>query len=159
MENKTGGYIYCLSNPCMPGLYKVGMTKSKNRTPDTRAKELSRHTSTPLPFKVEFAKLVKNPEFVEKLIHNKLSVMSYRINPNREFFKVDIKTVEHVFDEFEGSEWVMKKPIHTASSKETPDLSVTMANGKIMNFSQFLYKPSSDYALLSNDIFNKDAIY
>lgn len=143
MEIKTGGYIYCLSNPCMPGLYKIGMTKSKNRTPDTRAKELSRHTSTPLPFKVEFAKLVKNPEFIEKLIHKKLSIVSYRINPNREFFKVDIKTVECVFDEFEGLEWVEKKPIQTVSSEETLDLTVTMANGEIIDFSQFLYKPKN----------------
>lgn len=46
------GWVYVLSNPCMPGIYKIGMTTT---SPEVRARELSSATGVPAPFKVEAA--------------------------------------------------------------------------------------------------------
>ncbi|WP_137137356.1 GIY-YIG nuclease family protein [Pseudomonas asiatica] len=40
------GFIYCLGNQAMPGIYKIGMTE---RAPSQRCLELSNSTSAPLP--------------------------------------------------------------------------------------------------------------
>jgi hypothetical protein len=51
-ETKQTGYLYCMSNPSMPGILKVGMTKTSEKTPDLRAKELSTPSGVPSPYKV-----------------------------------------------------------------------------------------------------------
>lgn len=43
------GYVYVLSNPCMPGIVKIGKT---TRSVEDRANELYQ-TGVPEPFKVE----------------------------------------------------------------------------------------------------------
>ena len=96
------GYIYCLSNESMPGLLKVGMT---SRSPEDRAKELHT-TGVALPFKVEFAKKVTNPNYIEALIHGILSHYHDRVNPRREFFRVSLEEVQALFYLTSGEEWV-----------------------------------------------------
>ena len=97
----TEGYIYCLSNESMPGLLKVGMT---TRSPEDRARELHT-TGIPLPFKVDFAKKVTNPNDIEALIHGRLSHYHERVNPRREFFRVSPEEVKALFDLTHGVEW------------------------------------------------------
>jgi hypothetical protein len=89
------GWIYCLSNECMPGVFKVGMTKY---TPEKRALQLSR-TSVPTDFVIEFAKKVDNIRAAEIEIHNKLK---HRVNENREFFKDSLQDIFELFDNYEG---------------------------------------------------------
>ncbi|MGP8777143.1 GIY-YIG nuclease family protein [Pseudomonas aeruginosa] len=45
------GFVYVLTSPAMPGLYKVGAT---TRSPRQRAEELSRGTGVPHEFEVAF---------------------------------------------------------------------------------------------------------
>jgi hypothetical protein len=97
------GYIYCLSNPSMPGILKVGMTNGK--PPEVRAKELFT-TGVALPFKVECAKKVLNPKQKETRLHNLLSKYENRVNPKREFFLVKPKVVELFFELMDGVAWV-----------------------------------------------------
>ena len=97
------GWIYCLTNPCMPGLVKVGMTKSQKRLPSIRASELFT-TGVPLPFIVALEKMVINPIEKETSLHNLLSKYSERINNGREFFKTPIETVKDFFDLIDGIE-------------------------------------------------------
>ena len=52
MNDDNSGYLYCLSNQGMPGIYKIGKT---NKDPLIRIKHLY-NTSTPFPFKIEFCK-------------------------------------------------------------------------------------------------------
>jgi hypothetical protein len=92
------GWIYCLSNPCMPGILKVGMTE---RTPEERIKELYT-TGVALPFKVEFAKKVKDPKRKEATLHTLLEQYTDRINPRREFFRVSPEEVMKFFDLMDG---------------------------------------------------------
>lgn len=91
---EVNGFIYILSNDCMPGLYKIGMTKN---CPDARAKEISSSTGVPQPFKVLAAFHSKNPAKDEKLIHEAWS--GFRVSPNREFFRMDKTQLEDSVEE------------------------------------------------------------
>jgi hypothetical protein len=88
------GYVYVMSNPSMPGLYKIGFT---TRPIDERLQEANQpNTWIPTPFLLEFAKFVVNPQQKEMTVHKILT--KERINPNREFFRADIEQVKLLFD-------------------------------------------------------------
>lgn len=82
-DTSSRGYIYCLSNPSIPGLLKIGMT---SRTPEARAKELYT-TGVAVPFNIEFTWQVDNPLQKEKQIHNLLA--NCRVE-SREFFRISV---------------------------------------------------------------------
>ena len=86
------GSIYVLSNAAMPGLLKIGFTQHADT--NVRVLQLSKQTAAPLPFIVEFERLVENPGQYEKLIHARLS--HCRISPDKEFFRVDLATAEKI---------------------------------------------------------------
>ena len=86
------GFLYCLSNPSMPGLVKIGVT---TKTVEERVKQLS-STGVPQPFNIELQKWVNDPFKREKELHKLLS--EYRVNDKREFFKIDIEDVRKCFD-------------------------------------------------------------
>jgi hypothetical protein len=92
LESDEVGYVYCLSNESMPGIFKVGMTR---RTPDARIAELY-NTSVSVPFVIEFSRRVTNPTAKERLIHRLLSVD--RVNSKREFFKTPRDTIRDIFE-------------------------------------------------------------
>ena len=92
------GWLYCLSNPAMPGLLKIGQTKNE---PKIRADQLHT-TGVPLPFKIEFAKLVKDYIKKEKILLSLLEQYSNRINPKREFFKISKEEIYAFFELIDG---------------------------------------------------------
>ena len=103
------GYIYCFSNPLMPGILKVGMTE---RNPAVRLDEAN-STDTwrpPLPYKIEFAKKVFDVKDKEATLH--ILMDTHRIHPRREFFRISIDKVRRLFDQFDGEMWnnVQPKP-------------------------------------------------
>jgi hypothetical protein len=83
-KHLNSGIVYVLSNPAMPGIVKIGMTKRD--TIDTRMKELF-NTSVPLPFDCEYACEVSDCEKVEKALH--VAFGPDRIHAQREFFKIN----------------------------------------------------------------------
>lgn len=97
----SDGYIYCFSNPCMPGILKIGMT---TRTPEERVKELFT-TGVPSPFKIEFAKRVKDPKSKESSLHLLLEQYTDRVYPRREFFRISPEEVRKFFDLMDGEMW------------------------------------------------------
>lgn len=103
------GWIYCLSNPSIPNLYKIGMTK---KTPESRAKELYK-TGLPEPFVIEFAKNVNEPMKKEKSIHKLLK--NERHNSSREFFSSDLSKIKNIFSLCEGVDW---EPINDSRNDE-----------------------------------------
>jgi len=78
------GYVYVLSNPSMPGAYKIGRSVNGGCL---RAKALYL-TGVPEPFTVEFDILVDDAMDFEKRIHEALE--HHRINDDREFFRCDL---------------------------------------------------------------------
>ena len=79
--------VYLLTNEAMPGLVKIGMTTD---SVEARMAALS-HTGIPLPFECYFAAQVKNSGKLEKTLHQLFA--ETRINPKREFFRVDPEKV------------------------------------------------------------------
>lgn len=76
------GFIYCLGNQAMPGIYKIGMTE---RAPTQRCIELSNATAAPLPFELLFYGEVEDPREVERKIHEQFDLE--RLSCSREFFR------------------------------------------------------------------------
>ena len=76
--------VYVLTNEAMPGLIKIGLTSD---TVEARLTNLSSHTGVPLPFECYFAAEVKDGGRIEKTLHQLFA--EFRINPKREFFRLD----------------------------------------------------------------------
>jgi len=97
--------IYAFSNPCMPGILKVGMTK---RNIESRLKEANGSDTwrPPLPYQIELAKYVTNYKQKEKDIHALFSHLGKRINPNKEFFETTLDEVKLIFNLIDGDELI-----------------------------------------------------
>ena len=100
--NKKGEgdqWVYILENETLPGLLKIGYTKS---TPDERAKQISNATGVPLPYKVAWAFRCCNGELLEGEVHHALR--KYRVNNQREFFQIGLdeakQTIESIGKNF-----------------------------------------------------------
>ena len=85
------GYVYVLSNPSMPGLLKIGMTRFD---PSRRVQELSSATGVPTPFQLVYYREFHNCVAAEIEIHSILASKGMRYNDQREFFTID--TVEAI---------------------------------------------------------------
>jgi len=80
--------VYVLVNESMPDLVKIGLT---NDSVEARISQLSAHTGVPLPFECYFAAEVKSAARTEKILHQLFA--DHRLNPKREFFKIDPEKV------------------------------------------------------------------
>jgi len=108
----TSGYVYCLSNPCMPGILKIGMTQDD---PETRAAELSGATGVPLPFRVEISKRVARPFEKEQAMHELLSALGFRVNDKREFFNCPMGIVDRLFALIDGTDVIVGNVVATSA--------------------------------------------
>ena len=94
--NKKGEgdqWVYVLENETLPGLLKIGYTKS---TPDERAKQISNATGVPLPYKVAWAFRCFNGELLEGEVHHALR--KYRVNNQREFFQISLEEAKQTIN-------------------------------------------------------------
>ena len=82
---KEQGIVYVLTNPCMPGIVKIGMTEKQSI--EKRMKDLY-GTGVPLPFECKYACYVKASDCkqLEQALHTAFAPQ--RVNANREFFKI-----------------------------------------------------------------------
>ena len=79
------GFVYILSNPCMPGLIKIGMTENDVFQ---RAAELSASTGVPEPYAVEAYTACQDPRKSESALH---ALFESKRKPNREFFETQLR--------------------------------------------------------------------
>jgi len=92
------GFIYCLGNECMPGIYKIGMS---SRSPRARCDELSGATGVPSAFQPLFYGDVHDIRQAEIAAHNFFDCC--RVSENREFFRVDAQEIhEYLLSECES---------------------------------------------------------
>ena len=95
------GYVYCLTNACMPDIVKIGMTMDD---PEVRAVELSSVTGVPSPFQVAISKRIVNPREKEKALHELLTSLGFRVNNKREFFNCSLNIVGLLFAVIDGAD-------------------------------------------------------
>lgn len=81
--------VYVLTNEAMPGIVKIGMTEADSV--ESRLAQLNAHSGVPLPFECYFAAEVEACRRIESILHQLFS--EQRINPRREFFRVDPEKV------------------------------------------------------------------
>ena len=112
--------LYCLSNPSMSGLYKIGRT---SKTPEERAAQLFT-TGVPEPFVIEFAKKVNNAAEKERDLHRILEEYYERM-PGREFFRVpSVELIRAFFDLMDGEPWVPTDTVSTVAEYDEYDEAV-----------------------------------
>ena len=121
-ERRGVGFVYVLKNAAIPGLVKVGLTRS---LPEDRANDLF-STGVPAAFEVVFRTVTSWPRTVEKRAHEILS--QHRYNQAREFFQVDvdeaIAAVRHALIEAGGIEsWRSREP-HLLRSRDRVSLAL-----------------------------------
>ena len=116
MADKLVQIVYVLTNPAMPGLVKIG--KTTQLEVEERMKQLY-STGVPIPFDCAFACKVKDASEVEKALH--LAFGMTRINPNREFFKLEPERVIAVLR-------LLKVDDITAQFEQTIEADLTVAD-------------------------------
>ncbi len=108
--------LYVLTNPAMLGLVKIG--KSTQLEVEDRMRQLF-STGVPVPFDCAFACQVKDAAEVERSLH--FAFGDHRINPNREFFKIEAERVIAVLK-------LLKVEDITAQLEQTLEAEVTAAD-------------------------------
>ena len=95
-QQTKAGNVYVISNigSFGKGVYKVGMTRRQE--PKDRIKELG-DASVPFPFDVHMMIACKDAPTLENALHRALHKMRInRINPRKEFFKVELEQIIEV---------------------------------------------------------------
>ena len=82
--------VYLLINPTMPDLVKIGRTTDL----ETRLQSLSTHSGVPVPFECFYACEVRDSVEVERALHEAFG--DHRINPKREFFRLNPERVQAI---------------------------------------------------------------
>ena len=93
-SHSKAGWLYVISSPSLPGLVKLGATRRLN--PTIRVKELS-SSSLPEPFKAHCFVFSDDCFELENNIHKYFD--KERVNPNREFFRIEPKDAIDVLKE------------------------------------------------------------
>ena len=100
------GIVYILTNPCLDGWVKIGMTERGDI--NARVNELNSPTNLPLSFRVYAMYHVENPAEIEKSIHSLFDIIDGTLHARedingrireREFFKTSPETAYDVFIE------------------------------------------------------------
>ncbi len=101
------GIVYILTNPCLDGWVKIGMTERNDI--ESRLKELNTPTNIPLSYRCYATYEVENPMIVEKSIHSLIDRVDNSLHAReqlsngkireREFFKISPETAFGIFND------------------------------------------------------------
>jgi hypothetical protein len=105
--------VYVFTNEAMPGLAKIGITDD---SVESRLGQLSAHSGVPLPFECYFAAEVPDAARTEQVLHQLFS--EYRVNPKREFFRLDPEKVVLALSLGEFTEITLGQPDVDVEEKE-----------------------------------------
>jgi len=101
------GFVYILTNPCLDGWIKIGMTERNDI--DSRLHELNAPPNIPLSYRCYAVYEVENPLQVEKHIHALIDLIDNTLHARellnngrireREFFKISPEAAYSIFKE------------------------------------------------------------
>ena len=100
------GWVYVITNECIPGFVKVGITQ---RTLVDRIKDFERSSAAPGQYAVEYAVRVPDPKLLELHAHAKLGqeATEYNMEYHKEWFcvtpKVAAETIKKTISELSGT--------------------------------------------------------
>lgn len=133
------GYVYCITNPHMPGLVKIGYT---DRNPLQRLEEANASTWNFPEFKLEFARRVPDANAKEMILHRYFN--ADRVSPKREFFRIEELDRLRLLYELMGGTWwsadedVVTPVMETPQGKRAGDIVIT----QFLN--EFIFPPKKD---------------
>ena len=78
------GIVYCLTNPAMPDLVKIGMVEINDANALKERLRTLYASGVPYPFELFYAVAVESASNIERLLHDTFS--NSRVNSRREFF-------------------------------------------------------------------------
>lgn len=94
-DGPNKGYIYAMRSASdKKDIFKIGLTQ---RTPEVRAKEISRGCGVPTEYFPVEEWEVADCKLAEKMIHDQLK--EFRVNNNREFFHMPYKNIRKIIDD------------------------------------------------------------
>ena len=101
------GLVYILTNPCLDGWVKIGMTERNDI--ESRLRELNAPTNIPLSYRCYAVYEVENPQLVEKHIHSIIDRVDDSLHARetlgngrireREFFRISPETAYGIFND------------------------------------------------------------
>lgn len=106
------GFVYILSNPRMPGLFKVGCS---TRPVEERVAELNSATGVPAPFVVEAYFASSAPDEHEREAHRRLAA---RRLEGREFFEAELAQIVRTVEDIVGTHAAYLRQPHPASDQK-----------------------------------------
>ena len=130
--------VYILINESIPEMVKIGITDNLER----RIKELSGHTSVPLPFECFYAvKVEEDAKKIEKKIHDGFD--QQRVRREREFFYTSPENARSILEllEIMGGENVTPKDDIVENQEEKQALDDARKLRKKFNFNILDIKP------------------
>ena len=165
------GLVYILTNPCLDGWVKIGMTERNDIK--KRLKELNSPTNIPLSFRCYATYTVENPPEVERHIHSIIDKIDNSLHAReqlengkmreREFFKISAEKAYGIFKDIaalRGDSENLKsyEPTQTeAQEQEIADSRTKRSNNsfKLLNIAvgeeiNFIYDDTIK-AVVSND--------
>lgn len=104
----SAGIVYCLTNPAMPELVKIGRVDDASVDALKKRMSVLYSTSVPVPFELHHAVSVGDVAKVEGLLHNTFA--DFRENRHREFFRVDAERVVAAMNLTGGKEISIDSP-------------------------------------------------
>ena len=123
-DSKTAvekGIVYCLTNPVMPDLVKIGLVKSVDVDSLKRRMRDLYSTGVPVPFELHYAVSVDDARLAERLLHDAFA--NSRENSHREFFRIDAERVVAAMRLTRGEEIAIGD-----SSDDEPDAEISQAD-------------------------------
>jgi len=135
LKFQNPGYVYIMSNESLNFL-KIGYTQN---SPYDRAAQLY-ETGVPTPFSVEKFYFVEDAPQCEELVHMRLT--RFRINNEREFFKVDRdkaeRVIEQAIDDLRERLWAKTELKNDAKNESTLVVQYSYSNPKFKDMMKLL---------------------
>ena len=129
--------VYLLTNPVFPDLVKIGRTTTDL---EQRIRELSSVSGVPVPFEVYYSCTVDDSRKVEKHLHD--GFRDHRINPRREFFRINPERVLSILKLVEIED-ITPKDEFVESEEELVSLNKEKTRRSNFKFSSVEIKPGS----------------